>query len=89
MNLLLSGIWLSDSQNGLRLMTRNAAKKIEIKQSRMAHASEILEEIKRKKLKYKEIPVTIKYTQYSISRGQSSWNAFRIFFNLILKKLMK
>ncbi|MBD3355004.1 glycosyltransferase [Candidatus Woesearchaeota archaeon] len=82
------GIKLTDVHNGLRAMNRKAAKKIEIKSNRMEHASEILEEIKKKKLRYKEIPVVIRYTDYSKKKGQSSWNALKIFLKMMIKKIV-
>ena len=86
---LMYGINLSDSHNGFRAMSRKAAEKIEIKSDGMEHASEILEEVKKKRLKYKEIPVTIEYTDYSTKRGQSTLNSFKILFKMIFKWLAK
>jgi glycosyltransferase involved in cell wall biosynthesis len=80
-------IKLTDSHNGLRALSRKAAEKIEITSNGMEHASEIIDEIKKKKLNFKEIPVNIRYTQYSKKHGQSSLNAFKIFFKMIIKKL--
>jgi len=85
---LMYGIKLTDVHNGLRAMSNEAAKKIEIKSNRMEHASEIIEEIKKKRLRYKEVPVNIRYTEYSKQKGQSSWNALRIFVKMLLKKLI-
>jgi len=34
----------------------------------MAYASELIEEIKLKKIKFKEVPVNIHYTKYSLSK---------------------
>jgi len=84
---LLYGIKLSDSHNGFRALSERAAEKIEITMDRMEHASEILSEIKKKKLKYMEVPVVIKYTQYSMEHGQSSWNALKILYKTIIHKL--
>ena len=60
-NWLLYGIRLSDAHNGFRVLNRKAASKIEIDSDGMEHASEIVEELHRNKLKYKEVPVIIKY----------------------------
>jgi len=84
---MMYGVKLTDSHNGLRAVSKKAAQKIEITTDGMEHASEIIDEIKRKKLRYKEIPVNIKYTEYSKKHGQSSLNAFKIFFKMIIKKL--
>ena len=83
------GIRLTDSHNGFRAMTRDAAEKINITADRMEHASQILEEIMLNKLKYLEIPVTIKYTEYSQKHGQSSWNAVNIAYQTIKGKFLK
>ncbi len=84
---LLSGIWLTDVHNGLRVMTAKTAKKLDIKHDRMEHASEILDKVKKFNLKYKEIPVTIYYTEYSMSKGQSVFNSLNIAWKLIISKL--
>lgn len=78
---------LTDPQNGLRAMTRSAAEQIVWKQDRMAHASEILEEIARLGLTYQEVPVTVHYSEYSKHKGQKNINAWRIIWRLILGKL--
>jgi len=85
---IMYGVKLTDSHNGLRAMSRKAAESIDITSNGMEHASEIIDEIKRKRLKYIEIPVNIRYTSYSKIHGQSSLNAFRIFFKMIIKKLI-
>lgn len=86
-NWIFTGILLSDAHNGLRALNKNALEKIVITENKMAHASEILFEVKKYKLRYKEIPVTINYTKYSTQKGQKGMNAINIFFDLIFKKL--
>lgn len=84
---LFSEIKLSDTHNGFRALSHKALNKIEITQNRMAHASEIIDEIKRNNLSYKEIPVTVKYDDYSKQKGQSSLNSVKILIDLIIRKL--
>ncbi|MFC1801172.1 glycosyltransferase family 2 protein [Nanoarchaeota archaeon] len=86
---LLYGAKVTDSHNGLRAFSRKAAEKINLTSNGMEHASEIIEEICKKKLKYKEVPVTIKYTDYSLKHGQNSFNGFRILLKMFLRKLMR
>lgn len=88
-NLLLGGFLLSDAHNGLRAMSRTAAEKISITENRMAHASEILFEIKRHRLSYREVPVTVHYTDYSRQKGQSGTDGIKILFDLVLHKLFR
>ena len=84
---ILSGIWLTDVHNGLRVMTAETAKKLNIQHDRMEHASEILDKIKMLNLKYTEVPVTIHYTEYSMSKGQSIFNSINIAWELIFSKI--
>jgi glycosyltransferase involved in cell wall biosynthesis len=84
---LMYGIKLSDAHNGFRALSRKAAQKIEIKADRMEHASEIVEEIHKRRMRFKEIPVTIKYTDYSVKKGQSVWNSLRIAAKMMRRKM--
>ena len=84
---LLSQIWLTDVHNGLRVMTAETAKKLNLQHDRMEHASEILDKVKSLNLKYKEVPVTIHYTDYSQAKGQSISNSINIAMKLISSKL--
>ncbi|MEM4259894.1 MAG: glycosyltransferase family 2 protein [Candidatus Woesearchaeota archaeon] len=84
------GVKLTDAHNGFRVLSRNAAKKIKITMDRMAHASEIIEEIKNKNLKYKEVPVIIRYDNETLKKGHGGFRqAMKIFYNMILKKIMR
>jgi glycosyltransferase involved in cell wall biosynthesis len=82
---LSTGVKLTDAHNGLRALNRVAAQRIRIEQNRMAHASEIVAEIGRHKLRYAEMPVHVVYTDYSRSKGQSIWNSVNILSDLYLK----
>ncbi len=88
-NFLFTGLLLSDAHNGLRAMTRKAALSIRIKENGMAHATEILIQIKKKKLNYVEIPVNIYYSEYSKRKGQTTRSGFRIIFDILLNKIFK
>ncbi len=57
MTWLLFGVYITDSQSGLRAFSREAAQKIEIKTNRMEVSSEILKEVKQNDLKIKEVPI--------------------------------
>ena len=88
-NFLFSGLLLSDAHNGLRAFGVTALERIRLTENRMAHASEILFEIKRSNLRYKEVPVHISYSPYSRQKGQNSWDSIQILFDLILHKLFR
>lgn len=83
------GVKLSDAHNGFRVMSRKAAQMIEIDADRMEHASQIVEEIVRKKIKFREVPVTIRYTGYSMQKGQGSFlGAVKILAKMIFRKFI-
>ena len=85
----LSGVNLTDTHNGLRAFNRHVAETIQITLPDMAHASEIVEIIASKKYRYKEMPVTIEYTKYSQSKGQTLINSINIGFDTLLRKITK
>lgn len=74
---------VTDTHNGLRLFTRQAASRMRISQARMAHASEILSQIRQLGLCFVEAPVTIHYTEYSLAKGQKMRDAFRILTDIL------
>jgi glycosyltransferase involved in cell wall biosynthesis len=86
---LSTGLKLTDVHNGLRLFVNSAAASLHIRQNRMAHASEILEQISRQKLAYIEAPVTVIYTNYSKEKGQRLTNSINILLELFAGRLIK
>ncbi|MBD3313089.1 glycosyltransferase [Candidatus Woesearchaeota archaeon] len=84
-----SGILLTDTHNGFRALSSKAAGRIQINQDRMEHASEIIDQIKKKGIRYKEVPVTIRYTKYSRQKGQSALNSIKIAARLIWTKFLR
>jgi len=80
---LTTGVRLTDAHNGLRVMTAGAARRIELRQDQMAHASELVAQIGRLGLRFKEVPVTITYSPYSVQKGQRLSNGFRILTDLL------
>jgi polyprenyl-phospho-N-acetylgalactosaminyl synthase len=84
-----SGLKLTDTHNGLRLMTAKAARAIRLQQPRMAHASEILATISERGLKYVEVPVKITYTKYSRQKGQSVFDSAKIVFDLLIARRLR
>jgi glycosyltransferase involved in cell wall biosynthesis len=67
---LTTGMVLTDTHNGLRAFTAEAAAKLSITHNGMAHASEILSQIAGLGLRYREVPVTVTYTAHSLRKGQ-------------------
>jgi len=76
------GLRITDTHNGLRALSRTAASRIRITQRRMAHASEILHQVRRLKLRYVEVPVSVQYSVETLKKGQSFWGAATILKDL-------
>jgi glycosyltransferase involved in cell wall biosynthesis len=86
---ITTGIWLSDSHNGLRAINITKFPNFEITQNRMAHASEIINIIKNLKMRYVEMPCNIRYTAYSIKKGQSMFNSINIILDYFVGNMIK
>jgi glycosyltransferase involved in cell wall biosynthesis len=80
---------LTDAHNGLRAFSRRAAQRIDITLDRMAHATELIDQIRASGLPFREVPVQIRYTEYSIRKGQSGRGAFRIVVQYLLAKVLE
>ena len=81
----ITGLQLTDAHNGLRAFTREVGESIDLLHNGMAHASEIVTQISKKKWRYTELPVHIVYSDYSRAKGQSLWNSINILFDLVVR----
>ncbi len=81
----LSGMKLSDAHCGFRAFRASSAPQLKITQDRMAHASELLRKIGKSGLRVTEVPVTVRYTEHSISKGQGGFQAVRILFDYFFR----
>ena len=82
-----SGLDLTDTHNGLRVLNRRAFEALELKQRRMAYASELERQIADKGLVWREHPISVTYSAYSMSKGQSNLNAFNVVYDLFAARL--
>lgn len=86
---ITSGVRLTDAHNGFRAFSRRAAARLDIRLDRMAHASEIIDQVRQMRLPYVEVPVHIDYTEYSMHKGQASSAAFRVAFDYLVGKFLR
>jgi glycosyltransferase involved in cell wall biosynthesis len=84
---LTTGLALTDVHNGLRALSRRAAVRIDLRQDRMAHASEIVSRLVALGLPFGEAPVTVRYTRETLAKGQRSIGALHIVLDLLLARL--
>jgi glycosyltransferase involved in cell wall biosynthesis len=86
---ITSGVRLTDTHNGLRAFSRRAAQQIDIRLDRMAHASELIDQVRNSDLPYREVPVHIRYTDYSLAKGQRSTAALRVALDYLIGRLLR
>jgi len=79
----ITGVRLTDTHNGLRALRREAVARIKLSHYRMAHATEFISLVHQLQLRYIEMPVQIRYTSYSIAKGQRLSNGFSILLDLL------
>ena len=82
-----TGLPLTDTHNGLRAFTAAAARQISLSQNGMAHASEILSQIGSRRLRFREVPATVRYTAYSRAKGQSLSNGLNILWDIFMARI--
>jgi glycosyltransferase involved in cell wall biosynthesis len=85
---LLFGVWVTDSQSGLRGLSRGAAEAIELRTNGMEVSSEFIKELREKRWRMVEIPIPAIYTEYSLSKGQSFFVGVKTAAKLILRRFI-
>lgn len=86
---LVSRVALTDAHNGLRGFTRKALAQIRLRAERMDYASELIDQIRRSGLPFREVPVQIRYTDYSLAKGQRLRDAPRIALHYLLGRVTR
>ena len=86
---VLSQIQLTDTHNGYRVIRRHILDKIHISIDWMWHASEIIDIIANKKIQHWEVPVDIRYTEYSMQKWVKNSNAIWMALRIIWTKFFK
>lgn len=84
-----TGLALTDTHCGLRVLNRRAAGAMKVRLAGMAHGSEILSTIARERLRYREVPIEVLYTDYSLGKGQQGINSVNILFDLLSAKIWR
>lgn len=82
-----TGLELTDTHNGLRVLNRTALAAMCLRQRGMAHASEIESRIRSAGLSWLEHPITMTYTDYTRRKGQSNINALNVVFDLAAERI--
>ena len=81
------GARMSDPHNGYRVIALSALRRIVLTSDGMHYANEVNEQIKKYHMKYKEVPVHIRYSDYSLRKGQKNSNSLKLAAEMIYKKI--
>ena len=86
---LLSKVNLSDAHNGLKAIKKSALKQIDINIDQYGYESQIINEVSKKGITYKEMPTNTIYTEYSKNKGQKLNNGLIILEDLFKSRSKK
>ncbi len=86
---VLFGVWVTDTQSGYRAFSYKAATELAIRTSTMEVSSEIVREIGRNHWRLVEVPITVAYTEYSLSKGQSFGKGLETLWKLIMLRFFR
>lgn len=67
---VLCGMLVSDSQSGFRAYSQLAAQIIDTKADKYEYDSKVIREINNNRLKFEEVPIKVRYTEYSMGKAQ-------------------
>jgi glycosyltransferase involved in cell wall biosynthesis len=86
---LLFGLWVTDSQSGFRAYSKHASEVINTKADRYEYDSEVIREIYIYKLKFTEVPITVRYTEYSMGKfhKQGLVNGIKTLYKMVWGKI--
>ncbi|CUR53939.1 conserved hypothetical protein [metagenome] len=82
-----TGVALTDSHNGLRVLSRQFVSGLRLTIAGMGYASELIAALAADDVTYDEFPVTVLYTDYSLGKGQRNLNSVNIVVDLALTRL--
>lgn len=67
----VTGMYLSDSQSGVKVLSRKFGKKIDIRHNGFEFCIEMIQQAKIHKAVVKEIPVNVRYSRETMQKGQN------------------
>jgi glycosyltransferase involved in cell wall biosynthesis len=86
---IIFGVWVGDSQSGLRGFTLKVAQKLDLHANGFEYCSEFVREVVGAGFKIDEVPISVYYTKESMAKGQSFSEGLKTLFKLILRALAR
>lgn len=86
-NALVCGLFMTDAHNGLRALNSHTLRTLHIRENRMAHATDLIRQVKQCGLRWEEVPVNIAYTAYSMQKGNTGLRVLQIIRDILARRL--
>ncbi|MDH3324170.1 MAG: glycosyltransferase family 2 protein [Candidatus Peregrinibacteria bacterium] len=86
---LFFGVWVSDSQSGLRGFNRNVAEKLHLHGGGFEYCSEFIREVNDAGFDILEVPISVTYSIDSMQKGQNFAEGVSTFMKLFLKAISR
>lgn len=83
------GVWITDSQSGMRGFTREVAKSLDLHSDGFEFCSDFIREVKFSGFEIKEIPISVIYTPQTMDKGQNLAEGLKTFGKLCLRAMMR
>ena len=78
-----TGMWVNDSQSGMKAFRARFARQADITQNGFEFCIEMLQNMRRLKVQWAEVPISVKYTEDTLKKGQSFLSGMRMMFRLL------
>lgn len=79
---LLTGSMLTDSQSGLKAISKDLSNELNLTYDGFEFCMEIIKQAKSSNFKISEIPVDVRYTEATTKKGQNLWSGFNMIARL-------
>ncbi|NRB62546.1 MAG: glycosyltransferase family 2 protein [Saprospiraceae bacterium] len=80
---LITGLWVSDSQSGMKAFTADFGRKLDFQFSGYEFCTEFIHFLRQHKASFKEVPIKVHYSSETMKKGQSFKNGFRMLIKFI------
>ncbi|MBD3362733.1 glycosyltransferase [Candidatus Dojkabacteria bacterium] len=87
--LLLSSLWLTDSQTGFKALNKKALSNIHLTTNGFEFCTELITQLRNREFEFQEVPIDVTYTQDSLNKGQNFASGINIVFKLFIKALIR
>jgi glycosyltransferase involved in cell wall biosynthesis len=83
------GVWITDSQSGLRGFNKEVAKSLNLNSDGFEFCSDFVREVNFNGFEIKEIPISVIYSAQTMDKGQNLAEGLKTFGKLCLRAIMR